>query len=370
MPKKPATAAPGIAPLMKDVRELILTAREQVARTVDSGLVTLYWHVGRRVREDVLRFERAEYGAQIVSAVGRQLESEFGRGFSEKSLRRMVQFAELFPDREIVAALLRQLGWTHFTLLIPIKDPLKRDFYAEMCRIERWSTRTLDKKIGGMLFERTALSRKPAKLAEMELKELREEDKLTPDLVFRDPYLLDFLGLKDTYAEKDLEGAILREMESFILELGAGFAFMERQKRITVGNTDYYLDLLFFHRNLRRLVVIDLKLEEFKPGDKGQMELYLKWLDKYERKPGEDSPIGLILCAGKNDETVKLLDLEKSGIKVAAYWPETLPKAELERKLHEAVRSARARLQEATQREAAPARRLVAPTGKEPKKKP
>ncbi len=333
------------ASLLADVRKLILQAREGVARAVDSGLTTLYWHVGRRVRQDILKEKRAEYGRRIVSALGRQLETEFGRGFGEKNLRRMVQFAEQFPDVQIVAALLRQLGWTHFTILLPLSDPLKRDFYAEMCRIERWSTRTLRAKIDSMLFERTALSRKPAKLMEMELQQLREEDKLTPDLVFRDPYLLDFLGLKDIYAEKDVESAILREMESFILELGVGFAFLERQKRITVDEEDYYLDLLFYHRHLRRLVAIELKLAKFKPGDKGQMELYLKWLDRYERKEGEEKPIGLILCAGKHQETVELLDLEQSGIRVSSYWTEALPKKELERKLHDAVRLARARLE-------------------------
>jgi predicted nuclease of restriction endonuclease-like (RecB) superfamily len=195
-----------------------------------------------------------------------------------------------------------------------------------------------------MLFERTALSKKPAKLAEMELKQLREEDKLTPELVFRDPYFLDFLGLKDAYAEKDLEAAILREMEAFILELGVGFAFLERQKRVTVDGVDHYLDLLFYHRNLRRLVAVELKLEDFKPGDKGQMELYLGWLNRYERKEGEETPIGLILCAGKRQETIELLNLEKSGIQVSSYWTEALPKEAMERKLHDAVTLARARL--------------------------
>jgi predicted nuclease of restriction endonuclease-like (RecB) superfamily len=333
--------------LLADVRGMILQAREGVARAVDSGMTVLYWNVGRRIRQDILGEKRAEYGGKIVSALGRQLEMEFGRGFSEKSLRHMIRFVEAFPDFQIVSALLRQLSWTHFVSLIYLDSPLKRDFYAEMCRIERWSTRTLEKKIGSMLFERTALSRKPEKLAALELKQLREEDKLTPDLVFRDPYLLDFLGLKDSYAEKDLEAAILREMESFILELGVGFAFLERQKRITVDGEDYYLDLLFYHRPLRRLVAIELKLAEFKPGDKGQMELYLRWLDRYERKEGEDKPIGLILCAGKRHETVELLDLEQSGIRVSSYWADALPRKELERKLHEAVRLARARLEAA-----------------------
>ena len=268
--KVTAKPARTVAPLLADVRELILAAREQVARAVDSGLVTLSWHIGRRIRQDILKEKRAEYGAEIVATLSRQLEAEFGRGFAEKNVRRMVQFAEAFPDERIVATLRRQLGWSHFKEIVPQQDELKRDFYAEMCRIERWSVRTLRKKIGGMLYERTALSRKPDKLIRHELAALREEDKLTPDLVFRDPYVLDFLGLRDTYAEKDLEAAILREMEAFILEPGVGFAFLERQKRITVDSEDHYLDLLFYHRHLRRLVAIDLKLEEFKPGNKGQ----------------------------------------------------------------------------------------------------
>lgn len=300
------------------------------------------------------------------------MESEFGRGFTRRNLFNMIRFAEVYPDEAIVHALRAQLGWTHLRRIIYLDDPLKRDFYAEMCRLERWSTRTLDKKIGSMLFERTALSKKPAKLAKLELQQLRDEDKLTPDLVFRDPYFLDFLGLKDTYAEKDLEAAILREMEAFILELGVGFAFLERQKRITVDGVDYYLDLLFYHRHLRRLVGIDLKLGEFKPGDKGQMELYLNWLNRYERKEDEEPPIGLILCAGKQHETIELLDLERSGIRVSSYWTEVLPKKELERKLHEAVRLARTRLEslksEATARLPAPATAQPRPPKKRKRK--
>jgi predicted nuclease of restriction endonuclease-like (RecB) superfamily len=256
----------------------------------------------------------------------------------------MVQFAQIFPEKEIVVSLIRQLTWTHFIALIPLDKPLQRDFYAEMCRVERWSVSLLRKKIGGMLYERTALSRKPEKLAARELKQLREEDQLTPDLIFRDPYFLDFLGLKDRFLEKDLEDAIMREMENFILELGVGFTFAARQKRITLDGEDFYLDLLFYHRRLRRLVAIDLKLEAFKPGDKGQMELYLRWLAKYEAQPGEETPIGLILCAGQKRETVELLDPAKDGIHVASYWTKLLPKAQLERKLHQAVRLARAAL--------------------------
>ena len=330
--------------LLRDVRKLILGARSRVAQSINASMTMLYWRIGIRVRREVLRGKRANYGEKIVAAVATRLEGEFGRGFGEKNLRRMVQFAEQFPDEQIVAALLRQLGWTHFTLLLPIKDSLRREFYAQMCRMERWNTRTLQKKIQSMLFERTALSRKPEELAQIEINALRECDRLTPDLVFRDPYFLDFLGLSDVYAERDLEMAILREMESFILELGAGFAFLERQKRMTVDGIDYYLDLLFFHRDLHRLVAIELKIGEFQPGDKGQMELYLRWLERHERKNNEAAPIGLILCAGKRQETIELLDLGSSGIQVSSYWTEVLPKAALESKLHEAMRRAQKRL--------------------------
>jgi predicted nuclease of restriction endonuclease-like (RecB) superfamily len=330
--------------LLGDLRRLIAEARQDVARQVNSALVLLYWRVGKRIRRDILNEKRAEYGEQIVSTLSQQLVTDFGRGFSEKNLQRMVQFAEVFPDEKIVVALIRQLSWTHFLRLIPIDDPLKRDFYVEMCRIERWSTRTLEKKIGTMLFERTALSKKPKELIRHELNALRSEDKLTPDLVFRDPYFLDFLGLKDRYLEKDIEDAIMREMENFILELGVGFTFVARQKRIQVDSDDFYLDLLFYHRGLRRLVAIDLKLRDFQPGDKGQMEFYLRWLAKYEQKPGEQSPIGLILCAGKKREQIELLELEKSGIRVASYWTKVLPRKLLQKKLHEAIRHARERL--------------------------
>jgi len=344
--KKPAVPAVASKPaaLAADIRQMIETARQQVAQAVNAGLTTLYWQIGTRIRQDILKNKRAEYGAEIVATLGRQLETEFGRGFGEKNLRRMVQFAETFPDAEIVAALRRQLGWAHFKALIPMKDSLRRDFYAEMCRIEGWSTRTLQQKIDGMLYERTALSKKPDRLIRQELDKLRAEDALTPDLVLQDPYLLDFLGLKDTYSEKDLESALLREIERFLLELGAGFAFVERQKRITLDGDDYYIDLLFFHRKLRRLVVIELKLGEFKPADTGQVELYLRWLDRHDRQPNEEPPLAIILCAGKKRETVEYLDLGRSGIHVAEYLTELPPREVLRERFHQALAVARARL--------------------------
>lgn len=341
-----AKAGANPAALVADVRELILSARQTVARGVNAALVLLYWKIGQRIRADILNEERADYGQKIVATRSRQLATEFGNGFHEKNLRRMIQFAETFPDERIVVTLSRQLGWSHFIALLPLTKHLQRDFYAEMCRIERWSVRTLRKKIGGMLYERTALSRKPpAKLAEMELEKLRQEDQMTPDLVFRDPYLLDFLGLKGAYSEKDLETAILRELESFLVELGTDFAFVARQKRIIVDGEDFYLDLLFYHRRLRRLVAIELKLGRFAPGDVGQMEFYLRWLKKYEMRPGEDAPLGLILCAEKSDERIEMLELAERGIRVGEYLTELPPKKILEQKLHDAVRLARARLE-------------------------
>lgn len=337
--------APSADPLIGDIRALIEETRSAVAVTVNAGMTLLYWRIGKRICDDILRKERAGYGDEIVATLSRQLTTDYGGGFSEKSLRHMILFSETFPELEIVSTLSRQLSWSHFKEIIYLKQPLQKEFYAEMCRVERWSVRTLRDKIASMLYERTALSRKPEALARMELESLREQDLLTPDLVFRDPYVLDFLGLKDSYSEKDLESAILREIELFLLELGAGFSFIARQKRMTVDGDDFYLDLLFFHRDLRRLVAVELKLDKFRPDHFGQMALYLRWLDKHERKPGEESPLGIILCSGKDDERVELLELGQAGIHVAEYLTELPPKEILQRKLHAAIEQSRLRLE-------------------------
>lgn len=260
---------------------------------------------------------------------------------TEKNIRRMMQFASVFPDIEIVVSLIRQLSWTHILAVLPIEDPLKRDFYIEMCKIERWSVRTFRERIQSMLYERTAISRKPEETIKKELVLLKNEQKMNPDLVFRDPYFLDFLGLKDTYSEKDLETAIIAELQRFIIELGSDFAFLARQKRIQIDNKDYKIDLLFFHRRMKCLVAIDLKIREFDAAYKGEMELYLRYLEKYETIEGEKSPVGLILCAGKNPEHVELLQLDKSNIKVADYLTQLPPKELLLEKLHKAIEIAR-----------------------------
>jgi predicted nuclease of restriction endonuclease-like (RecB) superfamily len=331
--------------LFAEVKQLIDASRAFVSQTVNASLTMLYWNIGQRVNSDMLDYQRAEYGKRILPTLSAKLVEEYGDGFSERNLKRMVDFASKFPDQQIVASLMRHLSWSHLVLILPFKNDLQRDFYAQMCRIERWSVRTLRQKIDSMLFERTAISKKPEELAKLELQQLAEEDKLSPDLVFRDPYILDFLNLKDTYSEKDLEAAILRELERFLLELGNGFAFVERQKRMVIDDEDFYLDLLFYHRSLKRLVAIDLKIGKFKAAYKGQMELYLRWLEKNDCQPDEEKPVGLILCAEGNREQIELLQLDKANIKTAEYITQILPPELLKRKLHQFTQASQQLLQ-------------------------
>jgi predicted nuclease of restriction endonuclease-like (RecB) superfamily len=347
--KQKAIAQPTPEPLVAELRQLIDAARQRVASTANAELTMLYWRIGARIRTEILQEQRAEYGEQIVATVSRQLTTDYGKGFDRPNLFRMVQFAEQFSDEQIVVTLSRQLSWSHFLAILPVKEDLARQFYAEMCRLERWSVRTLRDKIRSMLFERTAISRKPGKLIKQELQELHESDRLTPDLVFRDPYLLNFLGLADTYAEKDLEQAVVREVERFLLELGGQFTFVARQNRIVIDGRDYRIDLLLFHRALRRLVALDFKIGALEAGHKGQMELYLRWLDKYERLPHEDAPLGLILCAEAGAEQVELLQLDQGSIRVAQYLTELPPLELLAAKLREARQLAQARLFTETQ---------------------
>jgi hypothetical protein len=241
-----------LSELLGEIRGFIEQARARAAQAVNATLVLLCWGIGHRIRRDLLRNKRAGYGEKIVQTLSAQLTLDYGRGYSRRNLFNMIRFAEMFPDRNVVQALSGQLGWSHFLAIIALDDPLKRDFYAEMCRLERWSVRTLQKKIGGLLFERTGLARKPVELA--------------------------------------------------------------------------------------------LKLDKFKPEHKGQMELYLRWLDKHERQSNESPPLGIILCATKSDEQVELLELGKSGIHVAQYLTELPSRKVLEKKLHQAIHLTRQRL--------------------------
>ncbi len=330
--------------LFSEISTLIEESKKSVAVTVNASLTMLYWKVGKRINDEILQNQRGNYGQQIVSSLALKLTEKYGNGWSEQHLRHCLRSAETF-DEQILSAVRRELSWTHIKTIIYLEDPLKREFYIEMCKLEKWSTRTLREKIDSLLFERTAISKKPEETISNELKELRENGKLSVEMVFRDPYFLDFLGLKDTYSEKDLEKAILNELEKFILEIGQGFTFVERQKRMTIDNEDYHLDLLFFHRKLKRLVAIDLKLGKFKASYKGQMELYLRYLEKHETEDGEESPIGLILCSEKSPEQIELLRLDESGIKVAEYMTELPSKKLLEKKLQKAIEMAKTQIE-------------------------
>jgi predicted nuclease of restriction endonuclease-like (RecB) superfamily len=333
-----------VDPLLIDIRQLIDAARQRAAVAVNAELTMLYWHVGRRINAELLKGQRAEYGKQIVSGLAAQLTLEYGKGWGEQQLWRCLRVAESFPDEQILYTLCKELSWSHLRLLMFIDDPLKRDFYIEIARLERWSVRQLQERIKSMLFERTAISRLPEETVRRDLQALRDEGRLSPDLAFRDPYVLDFLGLTDTYSEQDLETAILAELQRFIIELGSDFAFMDRQKRITIDQRDYKIDLLFFHRRLRALVAIDLKVGEFEAGYKGQMELYLRYLEKYEQLEGETAPIGLILCTGQNEEHVELMRLDQSNIRVADYLTLLPPPEILRARLHQSMEIARQRL--------------------------
>ena len=330
--------------LINDLIVIIDESKKRLAISANLAITMTYWFVGKRINEDVLNNNRAEYGKKIVVLLGRQLSEKFGRSFKEKNLRRMMQFASIFPDEQFVVSLGRQLSWTHFRTIIPIKDDLKREFYLQMSRAEQWNVKTLRAKIDGLLFERTAISKKPKTFIKEELKSLRN-NKLTPDLVFRDPYFLDFAGLKGSYSEKSLEDAIIKELHNFILELGSGFAFIEQQKRMLIDGEDFYLDLLFYHRKLKRLVAIELKLGKFKAQYKGQMELYLRWLEKYEMQDNEKSPLGLILCAEGNHEQIELLQLENAGIRTAEYLTELPDKKLLKEKLHLTIQQSKIRFE-------------------------
>lgn len=286
--------------LIIEVKQLIQTAKQRAIIAVNAELTMLYWQVGTRITDQVLNNRRANYGKQVIETLSEDLSATFGRGWSKRNLAQMVKFAELFPDFAIVQALSAQLSWSHFQPLLSISDTLKREFYLTMAVQERWSTRTLSERIDAQLFERTAISKLPEQTISRELSQLREQGLMNQDLVLKDPYVLDFLELNDSYLEKDLEDAILRELQQFLLELGSGFSFVARQYRIQIDEDDFYIDLLFYNRKLKRLVAIDLKVGNFKAEYKGQMELYLRWLAKYECEAGELPPLGIILCSGKN----------------------------------------------------------------------
>jgi predicted nuclease of restriction endonuclease-like (RecB) superfamily len=326
--------------LLTEVVALIEKAKYQVVSYANSSLTILFWHIGERILTQNLQNDRGEYGKQIVVTLSRELVKRFGKNYEEKNLWRMIQFTKQFPDIENVVTLSRHLSWSHFLVLIPIKEQPAREFYGKLAFESSFGVRELRKQIEKKTFERI-------EKADIQL----HKDSIIKKGIFKDPYLLDFLELKDGYLENDLESAILKELELFILELGSGFTFVERQKRMIIDGDDFNLDLLFYHRKLKRLVAIELKIDKFKAKYKGQMELYLKWLDKYEKQEGEGMPIGLILCAEASSEQIELLQMQKDGIMVAEYWTDLPPKEILEAKLHEALIEARERIERKQLRE-------------------
>ncbi|MDR0332557.1 MAG: PDDEXK nuclease domain-containing protein [Dysgonamonadaceae bacterium] len=323
--------------LYGDVCSLIENTRQRLATTVNAEACIMHWQIGKRIKEDVLYNKRAEYGKQIVKNLSVRLTERYGKGWSDRKLLHCIRAAYIFSEEQIVYAVRTQLTWTHLRSLMFIDDELKRLFYMEMCRLEHWDTRTLNEKIDNQLYELTTLSKKPEEVIKQELAKIKDTGTLTPNIVFRSDYFLDMLGLTDVYSEKDLEDAILIQIQSFIKEMGNDFAFVDRQKRITVDSTDYYIDLQFYHRRLRRLVAIDLKLGKFKPEHEGQMLLYLRYLNRNERMEGEESPIGLILCSEGNTEHIEYLMLDDNSIKVAQYYTQLPDKKLLSEKLQRAI---------------------------------
>jgi predicted nuclease of restriction endonuclease-like (RecB) superfamily len=330
--------------LLTDIKQLITAAKQRAAIAINSELTILYWQIGKRIQGEILRGKRAEYGKQIIANLSQQLMSDYGEGWGDRQLWYCVRMAEAITNEGILNTLCSQLSWSHFRIILPISDSLKREFYIELCRVGKWSVRQLQERINSQLFERTAISKKPEKTIQKELAILRKTKNPSPQIFLKDPYFLNFLDLKDRYLEKDLEDAILREIEKFLLEMGAGFTFVARQKHLQIDDRDFYIDLLLYSRKLKRLIAIDLKIGEFEAGFKGQMELYLRWLAKNEKEVGEKSPLGIILCTGKAQEQIELLELYKSGIHVAKYLTALPPRKLLEDKLQSAIKIAQQRI--------------------------
>jgi len=331
--------------LYLEIKEMIEESRAKVVSQINKGLLLTYWHIGKKIQTQLLHGDRAEYGMQTIKHLSQQLTKEFGKGFTYSSLTRMAKFFEYFQDISIVATLSQQLSWSHFVELIKINNSIKREFYAKMSSSENWSVRILRERMDSMLFERSAIAKQPEQVIRQELTKLGKTEQASVNIYLKDPYLLNFLELNDNYSEKDLENAILQNLEQFILELGSDFAFLARQKRLQIGNNDYYIDLLFYHRKLKRLVLIELKLGEFKAEYKGQVELYLKWLTKYEKHPDENPPLAILLCSSKDQEVIELMELEKDDIHISEYWLELPPKELLQEKLNKAINEARMRLE-------------------------
>ena len=332
VPRK--AAVPSEAVLFKHVSSIIEKRRYSAGAYANREITLMYWEIGGYVSSVLLDGDRGEYGKRIVSELATQLVEKYGSSFELRNVRRMVQFSSKFKELEILTGLASKLSWTHFTELLSIKSTEAMLYYANEVAEKNLGTKELRHQISRKAYERQ-------EIANLQI----TEQSAVPFNVFKDPYLLDVLGLKENFLESDLEKAILTELEAFILEFGHGFTFVERQKRMIIDGEDIVLDLLFFHRKLKRLVVVELKIGKFKAAYMGQMSLYLKWLNRYERQVGEEAPIGIILCTEANRGQIELLELDKAGIAVAEYWTELPPKKQFERKIKEIMAEAKERLE-------------------------
>ena len=323
-----------IIKVYNNISNIIETRKNTAGAYANQETTMMFWEVGEYINTVILNDGRAGYGKKILPTLSAKLVVQYGSSFSERNLYRMMLFAERFTNIEILPTLSAKLSWSHIIEMLPLKTTEAQLYYAQDVVERNLGVRELRSQISRKAFERREIANTS----------LSAESKI-PFNTFKDPYLLDVLGLKNNYLENDLEKAILSELEEFILEFGSGFTFVGRQKRMIIDGEDVVLDLLFYHRKIRRLVAIDLKIGKFKAAYKGQMELYLKWLDLYERKDSEEAPIGLILCAASSPEKVEMLELDKSGIAVAEYWTDMPSKAEFERKISEILIQAKERLE-------------------------
>jgi predicted nuclease of restriction endonuclease-like (RecB) superfamily len=316
-----------LQPQFTEVLTLIQTAQQKVIATTNQELIKLYWSIGKYISD---RITTSEWGQKTIEQLAAFIQTQEPgiKGFERRNLYRMRQFYGTYPNSEIVSALLTQLSWTHHTILISrCKNEDERLFYLQLAVTERYSTRELDRQINSSIFERT-------RLADAKLPQTNHLKPLTG--VFRDSYVLDFLNLPPNHSENDLKNALVACLRDFILELGRDFTFVGQEYRLQVGNSDFAIDLLFFHRELQSLVAFELKIDKFQPEYLGQLEFYLEALDRDIKKPYENPSIGVLLCRDKDDEVVEYaLSRSISPTVVAEYEIKLIPKEVLRRKLNE-----------------------------------
>ena len=307
---------------ISDIRTIILSARESAIRSVDTVRVQMYWKLGERIFiEEQKGQDRAEYGAYLLQNVALEIEKEFGSGFSVRQLERARQFYRTYP---IATALRTQLNWYQYRLLIQIDDKDKREYYELEANNNNWTGRELERQINSGLYERLLLSNDKKAVLEVARKERIPE---SPTEIIKDPMVLEFLGLRPeaTYYEKDLERALITNLQAFLLELGNGFSFVARQKRILLEDDEFFADLVFYNRLLRCFVVIELKTHKITHEDIGQLQMYVNYYDRNEKAPDENPTIGILLCADKNDTLVKYTLPENNNTILASKYQLYLP---------------------------------------------